>query len=594
MKYDFTSIMDRHGRDAVAVDGLGTMPGFTPSRPKEGSDAIPMWVADMNFPTVPTIPEAIIQRANHPAYGYFRPTEEYYDAIIRWHQERNGVTELTKDCIGYENGVLGGVISALTAFAAPGDSVLLHSPVYIGFSKSIGNNGYKMVHSPLVKDADGVWRMDYEDMEMKIKMEKIHVAIFCSPHNPCGRVWERWEIERAMEVYKANDCVVISDEIWSDILLGGSRHIPTQMISQDARQRTVAVYAPSKTFNLAGLVGSYHIIYDPYLRDRIRSKASKPHYNAMNVLSMHALIGAYKPQGHQWVDELCQVITANVAYACDHIRSCYEGVEVCAPQGTYMLFLDCRKWCEDHDKTMTELIQAGWDVGVAWQDGRMFLDPYSIRMNLALPFERVKEAFDRLDRYVFQGEFARQRYGRRLEAGEVLPDFTFDTPFEQGQSILETAGRARRTAILFLRYYGCALCQLDIRQLARNYGRLAAGGGQILVVLQSDRETISTQIHKDTLPFDIICDPDQSLYRRFGIRGAQDMMAMVDGRAYTKMTKAAAAGYEHGKYEGNELQLPAALVVEPDGRITYAHYGKTVSDIPDVAELEALLNDGLY
>ena len=199
-----------------------------------------MWVADMNFPTVPTIPEAIIQRANHPAYGYFRPTEEYYDSIIRWHQERNGVTGLTKDCIGYENGVLGGVFSALTAFAAPGDSVLLHSPVYIGFSKSIGNNGYKMVHSPLVKDADGVWRMDYEDMEMKIKMEKIHVAIFCSPHNPCGRVWERWEIERAMEVYKANDCIVISDEIWSDILLGGSRHIPTQMVSEDARQRTVA------------------------------------------------------------------------------------------------------------------------------------------------------------------------------------------------------------------------------------------------------------------------------------------------------------------------------------------------------------------
>ncbi len=592
MKYDFTSIMDRHGRDAVAVDGLGTMPGFTPSRPKDGFDVIPMWVADMNFPTVPTIPEAIIERAKHPAYGYFRPTEEYYDAIISWHEKRNGVTGLTRDCIGYENGVLGGVISALTAFASPGDGVLLHSPVYIGFTKSIGNNGYKMVHSPLVKDENGVWRMDYEDMDMKLKMEKIHVAVFCSPHNPCGRVWERWEIEKAMEVYRANDCIVISDEIWSDILLNGSKHIPTQMVSEDSRRRTVAVYAPSKTFNLAGLVGSYHIIYDPYLRDRIKAKGSKPHYNDMNVLSMHALIGAYRPEGHQWVDELCQVITGNVMYACDYISSRFEGVRVCKPEGTYMVFLDCREWCEAHDKTMSELLQAGWDVGVAWQDGRMFMEPYSIRMNLALPFARVREAFERLDNYVFNGGLARvEGYGSQIKAGEVLPDFVFDTPFEKGRTLRETTGRASKTAILFLRYYGCTLCQLDIHQLAENYHRLTAAGGQVLVALQSDRETISAQLKKDSLPFDIICDPDQSLYRRFGVRGADGMMDMIDGRAYTKMAKAAASGFQHGKYEGNELQLPALLILDPMGRVQHVHYGKTVSDIPDVEKLAALLAD---
>ena len=117
MKYDFTSIMDRRGKDAIAVDGLGT--GFAPDPPKDGFDIIPMWVADMNFPTVPTIPEAIIERAKHPAFGYFQATDEYYDSIIQWQATRNGVTGLTKEAIGYENGVLGGVISALTAFAAP-------------------------------------------------------------------------------------------------------------------------------------------------------------------------------------------------------------------------------------------------------------------------------------------------------------------------------------------------------------------------------------------------------------------------------------------------------------------------------------------
>ncbi len=152
MKYDFTSIMDRHGKDATAIDGLGSMPGFTPDLPKEGYDAIPMWVADMNFPTVPTIPEAIIERAKHPAYGYFQPSDEYFDSIIKWHETRNNVKGLTKECIGYENGVLGGVVSALTCYAAPGDAVLLHSPTYIGFTMCIENNGYKIVHSPLVKD----------------------------------------------------------------------------------------------------------------------------------------------------------------------------------------------------------------------------------------------------------------------------------------------------------------------------------------------------------------------------------------------------------------------------------------------------------
>lgn len=246
--------------------------------------------------------------------------------------------------------------------------------------------------------------MDFEDMDAKIKENKIHLVIFCNPHNPCGRVWERWELEKAMEVYKENDCVVISDEIWSDIILNGHKHIPMQSISEDAKNRTVAVYAPSKTFNLAGLVGSYHIIYNAYLRDRVRSQSSKSHYNNMNVLSMHALVGAYKPEGYEWVDELCQVLSENVNYACGYIEKHFPGVEVSKPEGTYMLFLDLTKWCEAHKKTIDEVQQAGCDVGVAWQDGRKFHGPCAIRMNLAVPLSRVKEAMDRLDRYVFNVE----------------------------------------------------------------------------------------------------------------------------------------------------------------------------------------------
>lgn len=401
MKYDFTSIIDRHNKDAIAIDAIGDIPGFAPEAPKEGFDVIPMWVADMNFPTAPTITEAIIERAKHPLFGYFEPTEEYFSSIIKWQKTRNGVKGLKKEHIGYENGVLGGVISTLTAFAAPGDAVLLHSPTYIGFTNCMTDNGYRIVYSPLVKDEEGVWRMDYEDMDAKLKENKIHVAVFCNPHNPCGRVWESWELEKAMEVYKANDCVVISDEIWSDIILEGHKHIPLQAVNEDARQRTVALYAPSKTFNLAGLVGSYHIIYNEALSDRVRSKASKSHYNSMNVFSMHALIGAYKPEGYEWVDELCRIIGGNVDFACDFINRKFPGVEVCKPEGTYMLFVDCTKWCHEHGKTIEDVEKACWDVGVACQDGRMFHGPCSIRFNLALPFERVREAFERMDKYVF-------------------------------------------------------------------------------------------------------------------------------------------------------------------------------------------------
>ena len=400
MKYDFTSIMDRVGKDAIAVEALGQMK-MAPKPPKDGFDIIPMWVADMNFPTFPTIPKAIIERAKHPAYGYFFPRKEYYDAIIQWQKNRNGVTDLTSECIGYENGVLGGVISALNVYCSRGDNVLVHKPTYIGFTNSLTNNGYHIVHSDLVKDENGVWRMDFEDMEKKIVEHNIHATIFCSPHNPCGRVWERWEIEKAMEIFKKHDVMVVADEIWSDLITTGHKHIPTQSVSEDAKMRTVALYAPSKTFNLAGLIGSYHIIYNQHLRDRIAKESSLSHYNSMNVLSMHALIGAYQPEGYEWLEELREVIIGNIDYACNYIRDHFEGVSVARPEGTYMLFVDCTEWCEKHGKTIEDVEQAAWDVGVACQDGRMFHGPCHLRINLALPLSRVQEAFDRLDKYVF-------------------------------------------------------------------------------------------------------------------------------------------------------------------------------------------------
>ena len=399
MKYDFESIIDRRGKDALAVDGLGK--GWAPGSPKEGFDPIPMWVADMNFPTAPSVCEAMAERIRHPAFGYFDPREEYFASIINWQTRRNGVEGLKPEHIGYENGVLGGLISAMNTFCSKGDNVLVHAPVYMGFSHALHNNGYNLVLSPLVRDEQGVWRMDFADMEKKIIGNNVHAAVFCSPHNPTGRVWERWELETAMELFRKHDVYVVSDEIWSDLILAGHKHIPTQSVSEDARMRTVALYAPSKTFNLAGLVGSYHIIYNKRLRDRVEKESSLSHYNAMNLLSMYALIGAYTPAGEEWVEELRQVLTRNAVYALEFISSRFEGVSAAMPQGTYMVFMDCKEWMASHGKTLDELLKMGWDVGVAWQDGRQHGGDTHIRLNLALPFSRVEEAFARMEKYVF-------------------------------------------------------------------------------------------------------------------------------------------------------------------------------------------------
>lgn len=397
MKYDFTTIMDRAGKDAIAVDWIP----INGAQVQEGFSKIPMWVADMNFATAPSIQRAVSERLAHPAFGYFEPREEYYDAIIHWQKTGNGVEGLTKEFIGYENGVLGCVASALNAFTSQGEPILVHRPCYIGFLHVLEDLGRKIIFSDLKRDKQGIWRMDYADMDKKIKENNIHFVIFCSPHNPTGRVWEKDEIENAMQVYKGNDCVVVSDEIWSDLILPGHKHIPTQTVSEDAKQRTIAVYAPSKTFNLAGLIGSYHIIYNKYLRDKVSREGAITHYNSMNVLSMYALIGAYGEEGQEWVDELRQVLNDNVEYAVTFIEEHFAGVTLAKPQGTYMLYLDCTKWLENHQTTLDELLVKGAEVGVIWQDGRPFGVPNTIRLNLAVPHSLLIEAMNRLKEYVF-------------------------------------------------------------------------------------------------------------------------------------------------------------------------------------------------
>lgn len=178
---------------------------------------------------------------------------------------------------------------------------------------------------------------------------------------------------------------------------------------------------------------------------------------------------------------------------------------------------------------------------------------------------------------------------KKLAVGEKMPDFTYKTPFAENQNLIDTVKKASKTAIVFLRYFGCTLCQLDMHELAKNYADITSNGGQVLVVLQSKPEGIASQITKDTFPFDIICDPEASLYKRFAIEPATSKLKMASLGTISKINKAKKAGFTHGEYEGDELQLPAAFVLTNDCTITYAHYGKNVSDLPTPSELKELL-----
>jgi len=396
-KYDFNKVWERTGHNALKWD-INPMAGRAKS---PDFSYLPMWIADMDVATAPSVVEAMRERLEHPLFGYYMDPDRYYNAIIDWQRERFGVNGLTKANIGYENGVLGGVTGVLHTLTKPGDPILVHAPTYVGFTGVLKNNEMNIVSSDLKKDENGVWRMDFEDMEKKIRENGIQVAIFCNPHNPTGRVWTKEEINDYINLMGKYGITVISDEIWADFMIAeGKKHTPTQSVSDLAKRITCAFYAPSKTFNLAGLVGSYHVIYRKELRDRILKQESLSHYNSANIMSTYALIGGYEG-GAEWVDELCEHIRGNMEYTENYVKEHMPLVDFKANEGCYCSLMDWGRWLEEKGKDMEDLLNDIAWVGLAFNDGRAFHANTAVRVNFACPRQYVVEMLDRLDKYVY-------------------------------------------------------------------------------------------------------------------------------------------------------------------------------------------------
>ena len=403
MTYNFDEIIDRRNTNSENVEGWRPYIFHCgPERvfPYKDEEFIRMWVADMEFAVAPEILQAITDRVDRRILGYTLVYDKgYYEALRAWCESRYGWA-FPKEQLTFSPGVIPALYQLTEDLVKPlNGKVLTMTPAYGFFLHACEYNGVELVTSPL-REENGRFSVDWEDLEAKAADPDVKLLMLCNPHNPTGRIWTEEELRRMAAIIEKHRLWVVSDEIHCDLIRTGLRHTPLGKIMPDY-DRLITCMSASKTFNLAGLIGSYHIIYNDWLRERILKESSLSHYNSMNLLSMYALIGAYKPEGYEWVDELKEVLSGNVNYACDYIEKHFEGVNVSKPEGTYMLFLDCTEWCKKHGKTITELQAAGIEVGVIWQDGVAFHGPCHIRMNLALPLSRVKEAFDRLDKYVF-------------------------------------------------------------------------------------------------------------------------------------------------------------------------------------------------
>ena len=376
------------------IDRRGTSQKWdAPPYPVTDAEPLPMWIADMDFATPDCVIDAVKARLAHPIMGYFEPEARFYECIADWNARRRGVAGILPQQILYQNSAVGAIVSAVRLFTEPGQGILVHTPHYTGFGYALADNGRRLIASPLVPDEAGIFRMDFDDMEQKIRDNTIGCMILCSPHNPTGRVWTATELRQAADLCERYGVKIISDEVWSDFVFGDNRHLPTPLASDYAGKNTVALYGAAKTFNLAGLRTCYSICYDQALADAYKKMCVSTHYNGPNVLSVAAMIGAYTG-GARYVDELLGYIRENMIFADRFIRERVPAVKGYLPEGTYTLWLKFENTGRGDEENMLRMSRRGLVGDPAHKYG---VSGY-FRLNVACPKARLEAALHSMEK----------------------------------------------------------------------------------------------------------------------------------------------------------------------------------------------------
>ena len=384
--YDFDKVIDRTGTNCVKWDDVYEH-GLT--------DVLPMWVADMDFEVSPYIIEEMQKVLDRKVFGYQYTTDEYEAAIVSWMKRRHHY-DIEKDWICYTPNVVSGLCLAIMAVSEPGDEIIIQTPVYGPFYKSIRDNGRVIVENPL-KNQDGYYTMDYEDFERKIT-PKTKAVILCNPHNPCGRVWTEEELKKLADICLKHDLYMISDDIHGDLVYKGHSHTVIAGLSEEIAERCIVYTAPSKTFNLAGMQIAHCIIKNKELRRRFRKPMKQMHLEGGNSFEEAMVIGAYK-YSEQWLEELLVYLEGNVDYFVDFVKTRIPKLKVCKPEGTYLMWLDCREIQMDQDQLENFFIK---ECKLYINDGTFFGEKGRgfMRMNLACPRAFVKEGLERIEKAI--------------------------------------------------------------------------------------------------------------------------------------------------------------------------------------------------
>lgn len=385
----FDEYLDRRETNCFKWDGIGEKFGV-----KHTEEIIPMWIADMDFRSPREVIDTIVERAQTQAYGYTIKKQEFFDAIIQW-VDRHYHWKIEKDWIVFTPGVIPGFYMAIQQFTKPGEGVIVQTPVYYPFMEGVENNDRKLVLNPLI-EKDGYWTMDFEDLERKAQDPTNKLMIISNPHNPVGRAWTAAELEKLVDICERNHVIVVSDEIHADLMMDGHEHHALCAVSEKARKFAITQYAPSKTFNLAGLQTSYAVIPDVQLREAFLRQQTANRLGAMNWFGAAALVTAYT-KCDDYVTALCDYVSANMDYMVHFLKERLPELKMTKPEATYMVWVDFRGTgmrTEEIEKFILEKAHIATDMGSWFRDGG---EGY-LRFNLACPRSILEKALLQLEK----------------------------------------------------------------------------------------------------------------------------------------------------------------------------------------------------
>lgn len=383
-KFNFDEIIDRKDTGAIKVDGLKERYGR--------EDLIPMWIADMDFLSPPEVTEAIIERAKHGIFGYTRASQGYYDAILNWlkHYHR---WEIEQDWMSFIPGVVKGIAFVIDCFLAKDEKVAILPPVYPPFRHIPELHRREILESPL-KLEDGRYYIDFDDLEKTLSDEKCKLLIFCNPHNPGGRIWTKDELERIADICHRQGVLVISDEIHADLALNGNVHIPFASVSKEAQMNSITLMAPSKTFNIAGIISSFSVIPNEEIRGKFNCYLQCAELDTAHVFACVATEAAYK-YGEDWLKEVKEYIWENIQFTDKYLKEHIPQLKAMIPEASFLIWLDCRDLGLRQDELNDLFVN---EARLALNDGTTFGlggDGF-MRLNVGCPRSILIEALDNL------------------------------------------------------------------------------------------------------------------------------------------------------------------------------------------------------